>query len=471
MTVHAEGTRTPLRASSRVGAWCSGLGLMAATPVLWLWLFGTVPDLRQRLVLVSLGGGLVCVVVIALQQRSSGGRRPFGEVAAAVCAESADEAHGSTRELSSVPLNIPSRRGQQFRSLAWGIGIPAVLVGVVALAAGAPQRPELVQRIYSAGGEFGVARAEKVSDVRQRSSSGKDPYTATVVVRLPVGAGDEPVSTTVTATTYEPVRPGDPVKVLYSPTQPRLGAVAGDQRSLGWKLHGETMPAYMRWFFVVALVLGWFLAVNHLSARHGFRAFSRLGERDKAIRGSYARTGGEFGTEGQKQPLRGTYLEIRTDAGLARFYTTASENGLPEVMTGQPLWLCWDAHRGARGSRISPSTTPAAMVFDTGMVVHGMMSVDQTRSLNGSAVSVKKLGSAVQEDRPLRLFDPRSYWILYIDPLALQACVVVIACAVLLAFDAPTGWRWAAGIVGFLAACGVGGAVVSEGRSTRRAAA
>ncbi|MGW1162794.1 hypothetical protein ACWD48_32255 [Streptomyces sp. NPDC002519] len=444
---------------------------MAVTPVLWLWLFVTLPDLRQKLILVSLGGVLICVVVIALQRRSSGGWRPFGEVAAAVCAEVADEAHGSAAEPALVPRTIPSRRGQQLRSLAWGLGIPAVLVGVVALAAGAPQRPELVQRIYSAGGEFGVARAQKVSDVRQKSSSGKDPYTATVVVQLPVGAGAESVSTTVKSTTYEPLRPGDPVKVLYAPAQPQLGAVAGDERSLGWKLRGETMPAYMRWSFVVVLLLGWFLAINHLSARHGFRAFSRLGEKDKAIRGSYTRVGGHFDTEGQKRLLKGKYLEIRTDDGWAHFYAGASENSLPEMMVGQQLWLCWDAHRGARGSRISPSTTPAAMVFDAGLVVHGMMSVDETRSLNGSAVSVGKLSPASEKDRPVRLFDPRSYWPLYIEPLALQACVVVIACAVLLTFDVPTGWRWVAGIVGFLGACGVGGAVVSEGRSTKNATA
>ncbi|MGV9566444.1 hypothetical protein [Streptomyces sp. NPDC003480] len=441
------------------------------TSIPWLWLFGTAPNLRQKLVLISLGGVLVCVVVIALQRRSSGGWRPFGEVAAAVCAEAADEAHGSTAEPASVPLTIPSRRGQQLRTLAWGIGIPAVLVGVVALAAGAPQRPELVQRIYSAGGEFGVARAEKVRDVRQKSSKGKDPYTATVVVRLPVGADDAPVSTTVKPTTYEPLRPGDPVKVLYAPTQPRLGAVAGDERSLGWKLRGETMPAYMRWFFVVALVLCWSMAVNHLSAKHGFRAFSRLGEKDKAIRGRYTRVGGRFDAEGQRRPLKGKYLEIGTDAGWARFYTEASENGLPEVMAGQQLWLCWDAIRGAWGSRPAPRTTPAALVFDTGLVVHGMMSVEQARSLDGSAISVEKPGHAAREDRPLRLFDPRSCWPLYLEPLALQTCVAVIICAALLSFDLPTGWRWAAGIFGFLGVCGVGGAVVSAGRSAKSAAA
>ncbi|MGV9248612.1 hypothetical protein [Streptomyces sp. NPDC003710] len=463
-------TRTPFKASL-VGAWCSGLGLVAATHILWLWLFGTDPELRQQLVLVSLGCGLVSVVMVALLQRSSGGWRPFEDVAAAVCVDADGEAHGSAVEPVSLPGTIPSRRGRQLRCVAWGIGIPTVLVGVVALAAGAPQRPESVQRIYVAGGEFGSARAEKVSDVRHKSSRGKDHYTATVVVQLPVGAGDRTVSATVRPTTSEPLRPGDPVKVLYAPAQPGLGAVAGDDRSLGWKLRGETMPAYMRWFLVAASVLGWFVAVNYLSAKHGFRAFSRLGKKDKAIRGSYTRVGGHFDTAGEEKVLRGKYLEISTDAGRLCFYTDTGKNGLPEVMTDRQLWLCWDAQRGARGSRIAPSTTPAALVFDTGLVVHGMMRVADARSVNGSAVSVEKLGPAPKEDRSLRLFDPRSQWPLYMPSLGLQACVVVIACAALLTFDVPTGWRWAAGIVGFLGACGAGGAVLDDGPHAKRTAA
>jgi hypothetical protein len=463
--------RTPFKVSAKVGAWCAGLGLVAATSVLGLWLFGTAPALRRQLVLVSLGCALICVVVIALQQRSSGGWRPFREVAAAACTEAAEEAYGSTAELVSLPRTIPSRRGQQLRSLAWVIGISTVLTGVFALAVGAPQRSELVQRIHSAGAEFGVARAEKVSDVRRKPSKGKDPYTATVVVQLPDKVGGEPVSATVKATTKKPLRPGDPVEVLYAPAQPRLGAVAGDERSLGSELRGETMPAYMRWFFVAAWVLSCFTAVSHVSAKHGFRSYSRLGKEDKAIRGKYIRVGGRGSAARQGSPGMEKYLEIRTDAGWAHFHTDIGKRGLPEVIVGQQLWLCWDAHRGARGSRFSPGKTPAALVFDTGLVVHGMVSVDEARSLNDSAVSVEKLGPAPEEDRPLRLFDPRSHWPLFITPLALQTCVVVIACAALLTFDVATGWRWAAGILGFLGASAAVGEYLSEDPHTKRAPA
>ncbi|WP_152861383.1 hypothetical protein [Streptomyces acidicola] len=456
--------------SSKIGAWCAGLGLMAAMSVLGLWLFGTAPELRRQLVLVSLGCVLVCVVVVALNQRSSGGRRPFREVAAAACTEAADEEKGPATESVSVPRTIPSRRGQQLRAFAWVIGNATVLVGVFALAVGAPQRPERVERIHSAGAEFGFARAEKVSDVRRKSSRGKDPYTATVVVQLPAKSGGEPVSATVKATTKQPLRPGDPVEVLYAPAQPQLGAVAGDERSLGWELRGETMPAYMRWFFFAAWLLSCFAAVSHVSTRHGFRSYSRLGKRDKAMRGHYTRVGGPGAGAEQGSSGKDIYLEIGTDAGWVHFRTNVGKRGLPEAMEGQQLWLCWDAHRGARGSRISPNRTPAVLVFDTGLVVHGMVSVDEARSLNDSGVSVEKLRPALLEDRPLRLFDFRSQWPLFVEPLALQTCVVVVACAALLTFDVGTGWRWAAGIVGFLGAFAASGAYLSEDPPAKRAA-
>ncbi|MFI1732704.1 hypothetical protein ACH40E_26545 [Streptomyces acidicola] len=436
--------------SPKVGAWCAGLGLVAATSVLALWLFGTAPALRRQLVLVSLGCVLISVVVIALQQRSSGGRRPFREIAGAACTEdAAEEANGPTAEPVPVPRTIPSRRGQQLRTLAWVIGTSTVLVGVLALAVGAPQRSDLVERIHSAEAEFGVARVEKVSDVRRKPSRGKDPYIATVV-QLPDKVSGDPVSATVEATTKKPLRPGDPVEVLYAPSQPRLGAVAGDERSLGSELRGETMPAYMRWSFVAVWVLSCFAAVSHVSAKHGLRSYSHLGKADKATRGQYTRVGGRGAVAEQGSPGKDGYLEIRTDAGLVRFRTGVGEHGLPEVMEGRQLWLYWDAHRGTRGSRFSPNKTPAALVFDTGLVVHGMVSVDEARLLNDSAVSVEKRGPAPGEDRPLRLFDLRSQWPLCVEPLALQTCVVVIACAALLSFDVATGWRWAAGIVGFL---------------------
>ncbi|MEU0744215.1 hypothetical protein [Streptomyces sp. NPDC006134] len=465
--IYAKAPRMPFKAASRAGGWCAGLGFLATMSVLGLWLFGTAPELRRELILLCLGCVLICVVVIALQQRSSGGRRSFREIATAVCTQTAEEVHGSARELISLPRVLPSRRGQQLRSLAWGIGITTVLVGISALALGTPQRSELVEHIHSAGAEFGVARAEKVSDVRRKSSRGKDPYTATVVVQLPVKAGGEPVSVTVKATTNKLLHPGDPVEVLYAPAQPRLGAVAGDEYSLGWQVRGETMPAYMRWFFIAAWVLGCFVTVTWVSAKHGSRSYAHLGERDKSIRGRYTRVAGPGVQAGQESSGKAVYLEVRTDAGWVHFYTDLGKRGLPEVMVGEKLWLCWDAHRGVRASRISPSRTPAVLVFDTGLVVHGMMSVAQARSLNDSGVSVEKMAPAQSEYQSLRLFDFRSSWPLVIDSLILQICVVVIACAALLTFDVATGWRSAAGIIGFLGAISASGVYLSEGTSKK----
>ncbi|MFB6938528.1 hypothetical protein [Streptomyces chartreusis] len=351
------------------------------------------------------------------------------------------------------------------------IGISTALIGVFALAAGTPQRSELVERIHAAGAEFGVAQAEKVSDVRRKSSRGKDPYTATVNIQLPVEPGDEPVLATVKTTTNQPLSPGDSVDVLFAPAQPRLGAVAGDESSLGAELRGETMPAYMRWLFVSAWVVSCLGAVGRVSMRHGFRSLAQLGSNDMAIRGRYSRVGGSGATAGQASPGKETYLEIQTDAGHARFYTSFGKQGLPAVMEGQQLWLCWDGHRGGRKYRFSPSRTPAVLVFDTGLVVHGMMKVDDVETLNESGASVEKLGPAAEADRPFRLFDARAQWPLVVEPLALQVCLVVLVCAALLTFDVANSWRWTAGIVGFLGVFAAAGLYLGEDTSTKRAEA
>ncbi|MFG2274893.1 hypothetical protein ACGFNY_34595 [Streptomyces chartreusis] len=348
------------------------------------------------------------------------------------------------------------------------IGISTACIGVFSMAAGTPQRSGPVERLHAAGAEFGTAQAEKVSDVRRKSSRGKDPYTATVIVQLPVRAGDEPVSATVRTTTDQPLSPGDTVEVLYAPAQPRLGAVAGDEASLGSELRGETMPAYLRWLFVAAWVLCCLGAVGHVSTRHGFRSLSRLGGNDKAARGRYVRAGDPGSPAGPEPSGREMLLEIQTDAGPAHVRASVGKHGLPPAMDGHELWLCWDARRGAQSSRFSPSRTPAVLVFDTGVVVHGMVAADEAKVLSERAVPVEKLGPAPQEGRPLRLFDTRAHWARYIEPLILQTCVVVLACAALLTFDVPDGWRWTAGIVGILGVFAAAGLYLGEDASTKR---
>lgn len=228
------------------------------------------------------------------------------------------------------------------------------------------------------------------------------------------------------------------------------------------------MPAYMRWLFVAAWILSCVGAVRHVSSKHGFRRYSRLGQEDKVIRGQYTRVGGP-GTAGHGSEGKDVYLEIRTDAGWVHFRAGAGKHALPGPMEGQHLWLCWDAHRGVRGSRISPSRTPAALVFDTGLVVHGMVSVDEARSLNDRGVSVEKLSPTLRENRPVRLVDFRSQWPLFVSSSVLQASVVVIACAALLTFDVATGWRYAAGIVGFLGVFAAAGAYLTDDAPTKQA--
>jgi hypothetical protein len=335
---------------------------------------------------------------------------------------------------------------------ARGNAVCTAIIGIVALAAGTPQRSELVQRIRDTGAEFSLVRAEKVSDVHQLSRSGKDPYVATVVVQLPDAAKGKSVYATVKTETDDRLHPGDRVEVLYAPTRPGLGAVAGGERKLGPELRGETMPAYLRWGCIALWALGVFVVVNFVSRKHGFRAFSRLGDGDKAIRGRYVRTGRYHheGAGGRGESSDGKYLEIKTDAGRMHFLTDIAVLGSSEDMRDQQLWLCWDVRRGSRGRRFSAERAPAALVFDSGWVIHGMLNVAKAEALRSTGTSFGKLSWPTEGKRLLRLFDPRAKWLLSTPPLLLGACVVAAVCAALLTFDLENMWRWGVGAVGVL---------------------
>ncbi len=286
-----------------------------------------------------------------------------------------------------------------------------------------------------------------------------------MLVELPGDGSSRPASATVRTKTTDELRPGDRVRVLYAPSQPNLGAVAGDERSLGPELRGESLSTARRWIFIAVWVLAVCFAVSMVSTRHGFRAFSRLGKGDKAVRGQcngvgrfrYDSTGARADTS------KGNYLEIRTEPGPVHLLLNIAKGQLPEKAQGQALWLCWDTRRGARGGRFAAGTTPAALVFDTGLVVHGMLNVDEGKSLAEAAVSIEELSATEPPRQPLRLWDPRSEWPLFVDPMMLSLYVAIITCAALLTFDVETGWRWAVGIVAVLAGLAAGGLQFEDG--------
>ncbi|MFF8312614.1 hypothetical protein [Streptomyces lydicus] len=430
-------------------------------PVLPLWLFSSNPDLRQKGILVALGCALCCIAAIALYQRAAGGHRPFHTVAVAEFSGIAGADGAPVSEPAVVPRVLPSRRGMQWRSLGWYFGASTVLVGLIALAAGSPQRPELMQRIYDAGAKFANVQVENVGDVeRHDPSKGKDYYTATATVRLAEGGTGAPVTATVHTNSPGRLRSGDRVAVLYAPTQPRLGAIAGDEHSLGHALRGDAMSTVGTWLFLGAWLLGLGLSVAAVSVRFGFRSFSRPGTADKTVRARCL--GPDFWRQGSSKQrcLKMVTASSRT----AHFLISVTERDLPDSVNGQHLWLCWDARRRTDGKRFSQRSTPAALISDDGWVMHGMLKVEDAELLSAEGVSVEKAdaGTAGAEKaaaeggvtRVLRLWDPWSVWPLFVPPLALLFSVLLLACAALLTCDIPTLWRWVTGIGGVVAGFG-----------------
>lgn len=329
-------------APRRAGVWFAVLGLAAIVPVLPLWLLSSQPDLRQKAILVALGCALCRPVAIALYQRTAGGRRPFHAVAVAEFSAAAEAdgapAPGSVPVPMSVPMPmprvLPSRRGMQWRALGVYVGCFTVLVSLIALAAGSPQRSELMQRIHDAGAEFANVRVEKVSGVQFHDpSKSHDYYTATAVVRLGLGATGGPVTATVHTDTPERPAPGSRVAVLYAPAQPHLGAIAGDERRLGDALHGDTMMTWGAWICMTAWILGTGVSVAFVSELYGFRSFSRLGHADKAVRARFLGT--DFWREGagKQRCLR----MLTPSSRVAHFLINVTDRDLPDSLNGQHL--------------------------------------------------------------------------------------------------------------------------------------
>ncbi|MGX7757970.1 hypothetical protein ACWQ06_04780 [Streptomyces angustmyceticus] len=346
----------------------------------------------------------------------------------------------------------------QARSLAWYLGVCTVLVTLFALVTGAPQRPERMQRMVDAGAEFAAVPIEKAGEVRLHDpSKGHDYYTSTAVVRLAPSAGGPPVTATVPLVTPDRPHPGGKVSVLYAPTHPGLGALAGDEHSLGDALEGATMGTGRVWIVGIAWAAGIALSVVFLFTRRGFRSFSRLGHAEMAVRGKCL--GPDFWRRdsAEEQCLRIVTASSRT----AHFLVDVAEEHVPASLRGQHLWLCWDARRGAEGRRFSAGVTPAALVSDEGWVMHGMLKDGDAQLLAAEGVSVEKTVAGNAEPRALRLWDPHSAWLLYLPSLALVLAAVLIGCATLLTFDITGVWRWMTGIAGAVTGLALGHVVMN----------
>ncbi|QTZ92381.1 hypothetical protein [Streptomyces auratus] len=432
-------------APRRAGAWFGALGLAAVLPVLPLWLFCSDPELRRTAILVALGCALACVGGVAVFQRAAGGRRPYATVAVAEFSAATELGGPGATGPDEPPSVLPSRRGMQVRSLAWYFGVCTVLVSLFALVMGAPQRPERMQRIIDAGAEFADVPIEKLSDVRLHDpSKGHDYYTSTAVVRLAPGAGGTPGRATVHPVTPDRPHAGGKVSVLYAPARPGLGALAGDEHSLGAALEGSTMTTGRTWIVGTAWAAGIVLSVIGLSLRHGFRSFSRLGGADMAVRGTCQGAGFWQRDSHKEQCLKIVTASSRT----AHFLVPVTEDQVPAPLKGQHLWLCWDATSGAEDGRSAAGATAAALVSDDGWVMHGKLKADDARMMAAEGVSVDKAAARHGEPRALRLWNPHSAWPLYLAPSALVLATVLIGCAALLTLDITGIWRWVIGLAG-----------------------
>ncbi|MDI3420761.1 hypothetical protein [Streptomyces luteolus] len=206
----------------RIGRWCVAVGAAVSVAVLGVWLFLPLPSVRRALVLVALACGVACLVVLARQRDSAAAvREAFGvpaddEPAPTRCTPAPDPVATSASTCPPpLPRALPSRRPQQIRILARGLGLTAGLLALVALAAGRPEPSAQVARLGAAGGLFAEVRILEVGESDFHDPSrGSSYYTADVVVELHGAEGDGRGATTVRARSDGPPRPGDRTTVL-----------------------------------------------------------------------------------------------------------------------------------------------------------------------------------------------------------------------------------------------------------------
>ena len=469
---HEATVRVNFKSAERVGRWSASIGFVSGAVVFTFWFFSSEPTLRRQSILFALASALLSVVAIALYQRKVGGRQQFSTVVAAEFsgAETDTVRSQSNAEPAPLPRHIPSRRRQLWRSFTGIVGVWSLLVGLIAMAWGSPQRSALVEQINSAGAVFANVQVAEVDDVRfHNPSRGKSYYTATAVVQLPDLTGKNLVPATVTTKSSERLAPGDRVSVLYAPKQARLGAVAGGKDELEDDLRGATFPVRLIWLILGGWGIGLGVIVVLVYSEQGFRAFSRLRGSDNAIRVTVSHVSQFYGasSESEKGASSSRSLSVETAVGPAHLLVDLVEQDLPESVRGTQAWLCWDAHRGTGGSRFSPRVTPAVLISDQGWVMHVMLTVSEGKTLADGGIPARKVAEVVRDSRPLRVWDPHSKWSLFVSRSTLSLAALIIGGAALMTFDVASAWRWAIGITGPLAVALLVGSFLMDSKPSR----
>lgn len=451
------------RTTRRAGTWLAAVGCAAGLGTFGVWLFCTDPALRRSVVFLAIGVTLAALIGLAALRRRSGGQQPFRTVAAEEFASGSMTASDN----AGLPSQIPSRKPQLVRAAVGGLGLWTLVVGLVALALGAPERPDAIERIHAAGPKFAQAEVVSVSDSKRHDPSrGKSYYTSTAVVRLPGASGG---TATVRPESPEPLRPADRVPVLHAPSSPEAGAVAGTESDLGHLVSGATISDPRRWFLLGAWALGAAVVAGVFTSK-SVRTFRQQGAGSRAVRAGVSGPGtfrSDTDGTGRREEKRKCLL-VTTDSGRSvHFLVDLAPEDVPAVVSGQGVWFCWDGNGRTAGNGQVPKTVPAALVADSGWVLHGTVPVAEGQALADSSVSLSK-GGPGRSERELLLWDARAEWPRYVSGMTTGLCAVAALSAGLMTFDVADGWRWAVGVAAPFLAAAIAGSYLMDVRPQER---
>ncbi|MDQ8707005.1 hypothetical protein RCO28_31705 [Streptomyces sp. LHD-70] len=131
-----------------------------------------------------------------------------------------------------------------------------------------------------------------------------------------------------------------------------------------------------------------------------------------------------------------------------RFRTPFDARAVPESVKGRSLWLSWQPPSRRKGAD-AEFRSPAVLVFDSGLVVHGMLSGTEAEPREaGGAGAV-----ATTEARALQLWDPGAFRAALVSRFALGLGGTAVLGAAVLTYEIPDMLRWVVGAVTML--CGL----------------
>ncbi|WP_353945070.1 hypothetical protein ABII15_28245 [Streptomyces sp. HUAS MG91] len=419
----------------RVGRWVCVLGVAGLVVMTGSWLFAGAGPVRSASVWAGLGVLVGCVLVVAGQVRSGGGRVSRVEAYGAALASVREQ----RAEAEGVPAVVLGARWGWIRVTAVGVAVVTAVALAVGLGSARPERSAAASALSGADYVIEELPVTGVTNIAAAGHSSRSSTMADYRVVLPgTGAG---VSATFRAYNGKGMREvGRTYQVAYAPARPDLAAVGGiSVEAVEAQLAGRALSYRSSTFVAAAWAIGAALATavgTGIASRP--RGARRVDGDWVALRatvtGQIEHVETESGSKSAPSSSRYPCLALRTDTGEdVPLAVSATVRAAAVVLTGVTGWLLWNPRGRGKAA--------AEFVVDDGWQLPGRV----PGSVAYRIAAGPRGPVPVDAGRRTRLLELGALWPRTV-PMGLLAGLLVSATAAgLLLVPVNGGWRiWAA---------------------------